>query len=112
MSSHCDMAHPLQTHGGGKGRGVVDARQNAEVFTLGGVSFITAGHENDRRTRSSGGEFRSELFGCSALPVRARNFAVIRADVVLALSLIHIFSYDILYGADVVRRELGCRIAG
>ena len=22
------------------------------------------------------------------------------------------FSYDILYGADVVRRELGCRIAG
>lgn len=56
MSSHCDMAHLLQAHGGGKGGGVVDARQNAEVFMWGGVSFITAGHENDRRTRSIGGE--------------------------------------------------------
>ncbi|WP_302786061.1 hypothetical protein [Bilophila wadsworthia] len=56
MSSHCDMAHLLQAHGGGKSRGVVDARQNAEVFTWGRVSFITARHENDRRARSIGGE--------------------------------------------------------
>lgn len=56
MSSHCDMMHLLQAHGGGKGRGVVDARQNAEVFTWGGVSFITASYENDRCARSIGGE--------------------------------------------------------
>ncbi|MEF2677381.1 MAG: hypothetical protein U0M82_05220 [Bilophila wadsworthia] len=56
MSSHCDMMHLLQAHGGGKGRGVVDARQNAGVFTWGGVSFITASYENDRCARSIGGE--------------------------------------------------------
>ena len=36
--------------------GVVDARQNAGVFTWGGVSFITASYENDRCARSIGGE--------------------------------------------------------